>query len=105
MKRHPLYGLMAEFENDGRPAERRPAQLREGYRQMDAFTPFPVEGLAEAIGFHKTRVPADLFDRRIDRMLRRVLSAMVAQRDRLSAEHRRQAVQQLAVISSPSPLS
>ena len=29
----------------------------EGYRQMDAYTPFPVEGLAEAIGFHKTHVP------------------------------------------------
>ena len=24
---------------------------------MDAYTPFPVEGLSEAIGFHKTRVP------------------------------------------------
>jgi hypothetical protein len=24
---------------------------------MDAFTPFPVEGMAEAIGFHSTRVP------------------------------------------------
>ena len=28
-----------------------------GYRQMDAFTPFPVEGLAEAIGFHHDLVP------------------------------------------------
>jgi len=24
---------------------------------MDAYTPFPVEGLAEAIGFHQTYVP------------------------------------------------
>jgi hypothetical protein len=57
MKKHPIYGLMAEFETtDGllHAAERTYA---EGYRQIDAFTPFPVEGLAEAIGFHNTRVP------------------------------------------------
>jgi hypothetical protein len=29
-----------------------------GYRQMDAYTPFPVEGLAEAIGFHHTWLSA-----------------------------------------------
>jgi hypothetical protein len=29
----------------------------EGFKRMDAYTPFPVEGLAEAIGFHSTRVP------------------------------------------------
>jgi hypothetical protein len=29
----------------------------EGYRRMDAFSPFPIEGLAEAIGFPHTRIP------------------------------------------------
>lgn len=28
-----------------------------GYRRIDAFAPFPVEGLAEAVGFHRTRLP------------------------------------------------
>jgi hypothetical protein len=28
-----------------------------GYRRMDAYTPFPVEGLAEAIGFTRNRIP------------------------------------------------
>lgn len=28
-----------------------------GYRHMDAYTPFPVDGLAEAIGFRRTGVP------------------------------------------------
>ena len=57
MRKHPLYGLMAEFvtTDDLLSAARRTREA--GYRQIDAFTPFPVEGLAEAIGFHKTRVP------------------------------------------------
>lgn len=52
-----LYGLMAEFET---PEHLRSAAQRaydEGYRQMDAYSPFPVEGLAAAIGFEKNRVP------------------------------------------------
>ena len=28
-----------------------------GYKKIDAYSPFPVEGLAEAIGFHKNGVP------------------------------------------------
>ncbi len=30
---------------------------RIGYRNMDAYTPYPVEGLAEALGVHNTGVP------------------------------------------------
>ncbi len=55
--RSPIYGLMAEFRN---PNELLVAALRarqDGYRRMDAYTPFPVEGLAEALGFHEHRVP------------------------------------------------
>lgn len=57
MKKPPIYGLMAEFENpeDLLTATRR--AYAEGYRRMDAYTPLPVEGLAEALGFHDTRVP------------------------------------------------
>jgi hypothetical protein len=57
MKRHAIYGLMAEFEN---PEELLSAARRAreaGYRQMDAFSPFPIEGLADAVGFRSTRVP------------------------------------------------
>ena len=57
MKRHAIYGLMAEFEN---PEELVIAaqQAREaGYRRLDAFSPFPVEGLADAVGFRSTHVP------------------------------------------------
>ncbi|MEW6299067.1 MAG: DUF3341 domain-containing protein [Thermodesulfobacteriota bacterium] len=54
---HGLYGLMAEFDT---PEELLAAARRArdaGYRQMDAYTPFPVEGLAEAIGFRRTWLP------------------------------------------------
>ena len=58
MKRsHHIYGLLAQFE---RPEELLHAATRahgEGYRKMDAYSPFPVHGLAEAVGFHKSRLP------------------------------------------------
>jgi hypothetical protein len=55
--RPPLYGLVAEFHT---PEELLAAARKahaEGYRTMDAFAPYPVEGLAEAIGHHHTRLP------------------------------------------------
>ena len=52
-----LYGLMAEFESptDIVAAARR--AYEEGYRKMDAYSPFPIEELSEAIGFHRNRLP------------------------------------------------
>src|SRR5947199_3158252 len=50
------YGLLAEFSTHGelvRAAEKAHAA---GFRKMDGFAPFPVEGLAEALG-KKTRLP------------------------------------------------
>lgn len=55
--RQPIYGLMAEFDNpsDAVAAARR--VYEEGYRRIDAFSPYPVEELSEAIGVHKTHMP------------------------------------------------
>jgi len=52
-----LYGVLAEFDTPGEllAATRRAHEA--GYRQMDAYTPFPIEGLVEALGFHRTRLP------------------------------------------------
>jgi ActD protein len=52
-----LYGVMAEFESPDELLEAARAAYRAGYTRMDAYSPYPVEGLAEAIGFRNTRIP------------------------------------------------
>ena len=53
----PIYGLMAEFDQPETLLAATQQAYTAGYRRMDAYTPFPVEGLAEALGFHRTRLP------------------------------------------------
>ena len=55
--RHDLYGFMAEFASPEQLLEAARQTHGAGYRRIDAFAPFPIEGLAEAIGFHRTRLP------------------------------------------------
>jgi hypothetical protein len=52
-----LYGLMAEFDGPDDLLEAARRVYEEGYRRLDAYSPFPVPGLAEAIGFRRTRLP------------------------------------------------
>jgi len=52
----PVYGLMAEFETPTEVLVAARKAYAEGYRNMDAYSPQPVHGLAEAIGFRKNRV-------------------------------------------------
>src|SRR5262249_25117860 len=51
------YGLLAEFDDPGALVEATRRAHAEGYRQMDAYSPFPVEELAEALGVRRTRLP------------------------------------------------
>ncbi len=53
----PLYGLMAEFDDHELLLAAAHRAYERGYRKMDAFSPFPVEGLAEALGSDTTLVP------------------------------------------------
>jgi hypothetical protein len=48
---------MAEFDTPSELLAATREAYREGYRKMDAYTPFPVEDLPEALGFEKTNVP------------------------------------------------
>jgi hypothetical protein len=57
MAKLPIYGLMAEFDSPEALLEAGRRAFAAGFRKMDAYSPFPVDGLAEAIGFHHTRVP------------------------------------------------
>lgn len=57
MKRPPIFGLMAEFETPGEVLAAARRAKEAGYREMDAYSPFPVEGLVEAIGVRPTRIP------------------------------------------------
>src|SRR5712692_853326 len=52
-----LYGLMAEFEEPTTIVAAARRAHDEGYRRMDAYTPFPIEELTEAIGFTHTKLP------------------------------------------------
>jgi hypothetical protein len=56
-----LYGLMAEFNDPERLLEAARRAHAAGYRQMDAYSPMPVEGLAEAIGFRTSMVQRMVF--------------------------------------------
>ena len=58
MRREPrVYGLLAEFSQPENLLAAAAAARAAGYRRMDAYTPFPVHGLSDAIGFHHTRLP------------------------------------------------
>jgi len=52
-----IFGLMAEFETPTDLVRACKAAYAEGYREMDAYSPFPIEEASEAIGFHKSAVP------------------------------------------------
>lgn len=52
-----LYGLMAEFVEHDQLLEAAKRAYEAGYRKMDAYSSFPIDGLAEALGHEHTPVP------------------------------------------------
>lgn len=52
-----IYGVMAEFEEPGQLVRAAERAYDAGYRRMDAYSPFPVEGLADALGIHRSLIP------------------------------------------------
>lgn len=60
--RHGTYGLMAQFREPEEVIEAANRAYAAGYRNMDAYSPMPIEGLAEAVGFRRNWVsPIVLF--------------------------------------------
>lgn len=61
MQRKPIYGLLAEFETADQILVAAQATHDAGYKNIDAFSPIPVHGLAEAVGFEWTSLPIVVF--------------------------------------------
>ena len=57
LKKPTIYGLLAEFDTTERLLSAASRVNAAGYRRCEAYAPFPVHGLAEAIGFRRSRVP------------------------------------------------
>jgi hypothetical protein len=55
--RTPTYGMMAEFDNPSDVVAAASRAYEAGYRRLDAYSPYPIEELSEAIGVHSTRMP------------------------------------------------
>ena len=53
----PIYGVMAEFDNPTALVNAARRAREEGYRKVDAFSPFPIEELSEALHLHKNKLP------------------------------------------------
>ena len=56
-----IYGLMAEFDTPSSAVAAARQTYDAGYRRINAYSPYPIEELAEAIGFHKNLVPLTVF--------------------------------------------
>jgi hypothetical protein len=51
-----VYGLMAEFASAEKLVDAARRAREAGYERVEAYSPFPVEGVAEAVGFRGSRV-------------------------------------------------
>jgi hypothetical protein len=57
MRSPRIYGLMAEFEDANALVAATHQAHHQGYRRMDAYSPFPIEELHEALGSPPSRLP------------------------------------------------
>jgi hypothetical protein len=58
MEHKKIYGLLAEFSTTEEILEAAHRTHDAGYKRFDAYSPIPVEGLAEAVGFDWTALPS-----------------------------------------------
>jgi hypothetical protein len=52
-----IYGVMAEFDNPSALVSAARAARAKGYRKLDAYSPFPIEELTDALHLHKNKLP------------------------------------------------
>jgi len=51
-----VHGVIAEFDDPERLKEATSKARERGYRRMDAYCPFPLEGMADALGLGRSRI-------------------------------------------------
>jgi len=56
MNKPSIFGLMAEFDAPEDILAAAEAARRKGYRRMDAYTPFPMEELTDALGVRHSKL-------------------------------------------------
>jgi hypothetical protein len=52
-----IYGVIAEFENPTALVNAARAAREKGYRKLDAYSPFPIEELNDALHLHHNQLP------------------------------------------------
>ncbi len=57
----PIHGLMAEFVKPEEILNAARRAREAGYRRMDAYTPYSVEGVSAALGMHRSPIPSVVF--------------------------------------------
>jgi len=57
VKKPPIYGVMAEFNNPTSLVNAAREARALGYRKMDAYSPFPIEALTEVLHLPKSKLP------------------------------------------------
>jgi Protein of unknown function (DUF3341) len=53
----PVYGMIAEFDNPSTLVNAARAAREKGYRRLDAYSPFPIEELKEALHLRRNKLP------------------------------------------------
>jgi len=61
LRRPPLYGLIGEFESPVALIKAARRAREAGYRKMDAYTPYPIHELTEALALPRTKLPVLVF--------------------------------------------
>lgn len=55
------WGIAAEFDDTDKLIEAARLARAQGYTRLDSYTPMPIEGLSEAIGYRNKQMPALMF--------------------------------------------
>jgi len=53
----PVYGVMAEFETPNALVRATEAAVKQGYKKLDAYSPYPIEEINDALHLHRNKLP------------------------------------------------